>query len=108
MVNVAIKKRKQMEYIVKNIYEFEIYSLSDDFVEDFCNYFNLKLKYSGAIFTNSTFAKRLKDLERLGFLYHAFTTKMDRGDGGQGGNMKVYMFTEKGWELRDSLSDKEI
>jgi len=94
-------KKEYEDYIIKNAYK-DLNSLSN-WVSDFCDNFDLKIKWSGLHETNATFSKTLKSLELKGLIRCAFKCKMDRGWGHKGGCINHYTLTTNGYEHRNIL-----
>ena len=98
-------KKKYEDYIMGNLRGGDLNSLSS-WVASFCDEFNLKVKWQGLFETNATFYKTLKSLEAKKLIKYAYTSKVNHGWGGKGGNLVDYKITSEGWEYIEELRSK--
>jgi len=98
-------KQKYKDWIIVNIRNGDLHT-STEWVEDFCDEFNLKKSFMGnGDIRNSTFNKALHELSREGLIEYWYRTKVSSFNGRGGGMLTCYQFTDKGFKYRESLSD---
>ena len=100
-------KQKYKDWIIENIRNGDFNS-STEWIEDFCDWFDLKKTLTGAGDARSTtFNKTLLALVDDELLIRWFRVKIPSFNGRGGGMLTQYQLTTKGYDYRDVLNKEK-